>query len=769
MKRVGLILLGVTGVLIAAALVVPFLVPTEVYKSQIEKSATNALQRDVQLNGDVSISVFPRISARVENVTVANREGFDAEHMIKAGALSGSVKWLPLLQRKVDVQELAFIDANIQLQKRADGEVNWEIAQKSTAPDENTEGGTVDAAIASARLENATLVYTDNQADTSYTLEAFNLKASMRALNLPLEASGDGRFQNEAFAFEITLDSPAFAMEGERAEIVLALTSGPANLDYKGAFTLGDVATLDGNVSVDAKAVGRIAELAMVDLPISSETIGAVRADGKISGPLDALQISALNLTQKSDLLESEYQGSLAMGGDGQVTGVVKASSRDLRALLADASVDLTPGETLQSFEVSSALSGSLKTINFDDLSFSLDDITGTGSGAVDLTSERPSLNADIDTGPLDLSPFLTASSPPPETTGWSKAPLDLAGLHAADAVLSVRTPSLTVGDITLTDADLSATLKGGRLTTDLSRFKTFGGNWSGKMIVNAQQPSAPIVSVQMKGQEVVISELLGTLAGFDKLTGDGAFEVSTRASGNSIDAIMNALDGTVTTSLGEGALKGINVGQLVRSASSLKEAVAGGSLNKLDFSNVLSPSAETDFTSFTSALTIKNGKANIDLLKVLNPVLGIDGTGQIDLAGQALDVRLATSIDQNAVGEGSVVQLNGIPVPVRISGAWNNVKLSPDLSGVTSALRADLEDQLRDEIGDRLGTNIDGSAGDILSGVLGQRRNQVEEEEAQPATPESKADTQPTQQESVEDAAENAIRDLFGRNKKDN
>lgn len=767
MKRIWLILLGIMGALVIAALVVPFLVPAEVYKTQIERSATNALQRDVQLNGDVSISVFPRISASVENVTVANLDGFEAEHMIKAGALSGSVKWLPLLSGKVDVQELSFIDADVRLQKRADGRGNWEFPEKETTSETSDEGGTLDAAIASARLDNATLSYTDDQAGTSYTLKAFNVKASMQATDEPLKAAGDGIFQDEAFAFDIVLDSPALAMEGTRAELTLTLTSDLANIDYDGAFTLAEAPSLDGRFSLDAKSLSGIAKLAQMELPIRPAALGAVKASGKVIGPLDALAINEINLTQNSDLLTSQYQGSIALGGNGQIAGEMNAASSQLRELLTAADIELAPGETLKSFDVSTTLDGSFKAINLNDLNLSLDEIRGKGTAAIDLKSTRPSLKANLETGPLDLSPFLTTSSPAPETQGWSKEPLDLAGLQAVDADIALTTPSLTFGDIVITDAALSAALKGGRLTADLSRFKTFGGDWAGKMLVNAQQASTPIVSFQMQGQNVVISELLGTLAGFDKLTGTGDFNVKASATGNSIDAIMNALDGNVSTNLGEGALKGINVGQIVRSAESLKTALASGSLQQLDFSNVLSPSAETDFTDFTTALTIKNGKANVDILKLLNPVLGIDGSGQIDLAGQALDLRLATSIDSNAVGDGSVVQLNGIPVPVRISGPWRNLKLSPDLSGVTSALRADLEGQLRDEIGSRLGKELNSQAGGILSGVLGSQTDDVEPE-SDTDEDEAKQDAQPRKPASVEDAAENALKDLFGRKKKD-
>ena len=157
--------------------------------------------------------------------------------------------------------------------------------------------------------------------------------------------------------------------------------------------------------------------------------------------------------------------------------------------------------------------------------------------------------------------------------------------------------------------------------------------------------------------------------------------------------------------------------------------------------------------------LTITDGVANVDLMKLINPVLGIDGSGQINLGGQALDVRLATSVDKKGQGDGSVIQLNGIPVPVRISGAWTNLKVSPDTSGIQSALKAELGNKLKDELTGKLG----GDAGSILGSVLGGNQT------ATPATDDAaRSETKaPTIEETAEKAAINALGGLLSKKKK--
>jgi AsmA protein len=337
---------------------------------------------------------------------------------------------------------------------------------------------------------------------------------------------------------------------------------------------------------------------------------------------------------------------------------------------------------------------------------------------------------------------------------GWSKEPLDLAGLKAVDADLKIKTTTLTLGNVVLKDATVNAVLRNGKLNADLPAFNAFGGSWGGKMSLDASA-AKPAIALDMTGDSVGVSSLLGTLAGFDKLTGTGTFAVSATSTGTSIDEIMKGLNGELSTKLNEGAIKGLNVAQLVRSKDSLLQALSSGQLQSLDFASALSPEAETDFSSFDTVLSVKNGVANVDLMKLLSPVLGIDGTGNINLGGQTLDLRLATSIDKKGEGSGSVVQLNGIPVPIRLSGSWTKPKVTPDLSGVTNQLKQDLTGQILEGLTGKSGSSGINPLADILGPSSGS---------SQPAAaPTDQEAAAPAEQESPEDLAEKAAKEAIG------
>jgi AsmA protein len=454
------------------------------------------------------------------------------------------------------------------------------------------------------------------------------------------------------------------------------------------------------------------------------------------------------------------------------LNGKLDASSTRLRELLAAADVALEPGATLQTFSATGDLTGTFTNIVISALDLKLDNITAKGTADIDLSGEKPRLTGKLNMGMLDLSPFLAPSDQKPKPaqplTEWSKDKLDLAGLLAADADLQIVTTQINIGSVKLTDAALTAKLDNGALTADLSRFKAFGGNWEGRMTVDAAS-AVPAIGFQMQGDSVAMSNLLGTLAGFDRLVGTGAFRIDAATRGDSIDALMNGLSGEISTNLADGALKGLNVTQMVRSAQSLQTAFTTGKLNQIDFRGVLSPAAETDFTNFNSLLKIENGVATVNVLKLVSPALGIDGTGKIDIGGQSLDLRLATAIDRTGQGAGAVVQLNGIPVPVRLSGSWNQLRVTPDFSGVQAALEAELKGKLVEEL-----TGRGGAAGDIIGGIIGvpPRNTTPANPSAQPSDDTPPAETPPkkTPQKTVEDELETAARDalgnLFGRKK---
>ena len=61
--------------LIVAAMALPFFLPTSVYKDQIIEQARLATGRELKIDGDLKISIFPSLGVEVNKVRFANVAG----------------------------------------------------------------------------------------------------------------------------------------------------------------------------------------------------------------------------------------------------------------------------------------------------------------------------------------------------------------------------------------------------------------------------------------------------------------------------------------------------------------------------------------------------------------------------------------------------------------------------------------------------------------------------------------------------------------------
>lgn len=851
MKRVFIFAGAGLGLLLIVLAALPFFIPASVYKAQIETAASNALGRPVSVDGEARISIFPVISASVEDVRVANPDGFEAPNMIEAGALRGSVKLLPLFSRRVEVKEISFEDASVRLTRTAAGEVNWEF-ERNTAPDDGANpqpsGDPFSASIDRARLRNASLVYEDLQSGIRYDLSDFNAEASLKSADRPMTLRANGVFQNERFEFDLTLTSPEALLSGVQATVDARLGSDLGNVSFDGTITNEDAMNVSGRYSANIPQLSDVTSFLDIALPVDLAPLGGLRASGSIEGALPDLSLNFSDLTVSGDglnlnyngmlhirdtpefdgqasldvrdafalsrelglplqplsafkqlsinsrlegpatalnfagitarsnspSLSASYSGSISLADDGRVDGDLSAKSDQLRQLLSQLGVELPEGTSLKSASVSGRARGNFQRLGLESGTFALDDTQATGSISADLSAAVPAVKADLKTSRLDLSPFLGSDADQPaasQPSAWSEAPLDLAALNLLDADIALVADEIDIGKIQLKNSDLSVSLKSGRLDANLNRFSAFGGSWNGKAIVDAAG-STPAFDFEMAASSVEAQSLLSSLAGFDKLSGGGQFSIDVAASGASINQIVNAIDGSLSLEIGNGALQGVNLGQLVRSAGSLREALSSGNLTLQSLGEVVSPQAETDFTNFSATLDIQDGLAQIQSLSLVNSVMNVSGAGQIGIGGRTLDVKLTPAIDRAGQGNTATVQLNGIPVPLRVQGSWNAPRFTPDFSGVQSALASNVRDRAASELQDRIGGELGAIASDVIGGrqpgasadkTGSQPQSPADDSQESATSPEADAPNESEGEEGEESESEKAIKGVLG------
>src|SRR5947209_7184611 len=133
MRKLGIAILVIVLLFIAAALIIPHVIDINNYHAQIQSKLEKKLGRQVSL-GPMSLSLFPP-SFQVSNAVIGEDKSFNTGHpFATADKLSISVKLMPLLRKEVDVNSLQLERPHIELMRNANGEWNFTTLGQGAKP-----------------------------------------------------------------------------------------------------------------------------------------------------------------------------------------------------------------------------------------------------------------------------------------------------------------------------------------------------------------------------------------------------------------------------------------------------------------------------------------------------------------------------------------------------------------------------------------------------------------------------------------------------------
>lgn len=116
---VGVVLI----LLVGAVLALPFLVNLNTYQDQYRPLIEEALNRKVTI-GDIRLTIWPRLGARVAGFAVAEDPAFGAGPFASLSSVEVGVKLMPLLSGQVEVEEITLRDPLITVVKNPKGVLN---------------------------------------------------------------------------------------------------------------------------------------------------------------------------------------------------------------------------------------------------------------------------------------------------------------------------------------------------------------------------------------------------------------------------------------------------------------------------------------------------------------------------------------------------------------------------------------------------------------------------------------------------------------------
>ena len=328
------------------------------------------------------------------------------------------------------------------------------------------------------------------------------------------------------------------------------------------------------------------------------------------------------------------------------------------------------------------------------------------------------------------------APTPNPAPNPAPAGPADAAGRPAAEAPLdlsALRTLTvdgrLAVGQLQargLEMSQLSAAIKAAGGTVDVAPISAnlYQGKLAAKATVQAgETPPANRFGLDVDLSRIAIGPLLRALADNDMLEGRGNVRLTARTGGATVTALKQALDGKGAIHLADGAIKGINLAETIRSARNLLQS--GGSAEN----RASDQTKKTDFTALDATFVIQNGVATSNDLDVKSPLIRIGGEGSADLVREQLNYTVRASVVASSSGQGGkeLADLNGLTVPVRLTGpltgpSWQIDWMTAGRELLKSRAGNELKERLKvDELEDKAREKARERVGDALKGLLGR------------------------------------------------
>lgn len=365
MRKLGIAVLALLGVLVAVLLALPYVLDVNRYRGRIEAELEKRLGRDVSL-GNMRLSLLP-LAFRVENATIAEDPDFgQGKVFARAQELYVTAELMPLLRGDVQVRSLELQQPQIELIRNAQGV--WNVAslgRNAVAPATPPAGQTPEAQ-ARARQQRSQERQPQQQARAKeFSLEGLRIRDGQVAVTDWQKRQGRALYDHidlgvENFEpgkpFDVLL---AAKLPGKGAQTVkLQARAGPIadgellRTPIDGAITLNEVSLSAAQKFLNTSALQGAEAVASGEARIKNaegklESSGALKLEQpRIRGVEVGYPISAdYNITGDlaSDVIRID-KAALKLGGTPiSITGVVNTrptpSQIDLRVWTPDAPI----------------------------------------------------------------------------------------------------------------------------------------------------------------------------------------------------------------------------------------------------------------------------------------------------------------------------------------------------------------------------------------------------------------------------------------------
>ena len=124
-RFIGLGLGGLILLIVIAMIVLPMVIDPNQFKGQIAAAVESNTGRQLAIEGDLGLSVFPWLGLEIGATSLANAAGFSDRPFAKVDTVQVRVKLLPLLRKELQMDTVILKGLQLSLETDAGGNTNW--------------------------------------------------------------------------------------------------------------------------------------------------------------------------------------------------------------------------------------------------------------------------------------------------------------------------------------------------------------------------------------------------------------------------------------------------------------------------------------------------------------------------------------------------------------------------------------------------------------------------------------------------------------------
>jgi AsmA protein len=681
LKIVLVFLATIAGVVAVAAVALFLFFDPNDFRDKISDGVKAQTGRDLAIQGDLSLTLFPWLAVEVGRTELGNAPGFSGDQFLSFEKASLSVRLMPLIfQQQIKVGTASLDGLAVNLQVASNGTTNWDdLAEGDDAatPDDEGSSGSTEFDVANISVSNANVTYSDAQSGSSYGISNLSFDTGRIAANVPIDMTA-----------EFDFDSSPGELGGHLAiRGTTSMSDGAAQISLSGL-----------NVSGAIRGVVSTA----TDLNFDSREINVDTVAQSIN--LGEMDLTVLGLSMSADVAPFSYAGTP------QPTADLSVATFSLKELMA--TLDIEPPVTADpdalervSFSATAAVGES--AIALSAMNLELDESAMTGSLSVPLTADGAlRFDLGVDTITLDgyMAPADDSAVAADEEAGDIEIPVDL--IRTLNANGSFKIQRAFLSGMEFENLELGLNSSGGRLRLHPLAADFYDGSYSGDVRVDASG-DVPSVSANENISGVNLASLAAAMFEQENISGtiNGGFVLG--GSGQSLTAIRSDLDGNMSFELIDGAWEGTDVWHQLRSARAIfrQESAPEATLP-----------ARTEFSNVKVTGVVTDGIFQSDDFLAELPFLQLTGGGMVDLntteVDYAMEVRVLDRPEFMAgATQEELADFTETVVPLKITGLLSSPSVRPDIEGIFRGQVDDAIEEKKEELKNQLLNRLIGGA----------------------------------------------------------